>query len=74
MIEPTEDEKKFCKALRRLLKKAPSTLWFFVADDSQLHAMRKDKDGKRIEAHDGYIDQDFIVDSFGEVEFDGGQW
>jgi hypothetical protein len=71
MTLSTEEEQAI-EALRGLGKKWPKTLWIFVASGS-LHVMRK-VDGNRVTEVDGSFDQDYVLDTIGGIDIDGGDW
>ena len=71
MDELTPEEEKAIRALRRLAKIWPDTLWLFSASGN-LEVMKKNADYEKVHAGDGY-DPDFIVETI-NIENDGGDW
>jgi hypothetical protein len=71
-IEPTADELRAMRALRRLAKTWPKSLWLFSASGS-LCVMRARQDGNHYITPDGGIDPDYV---FGTINIpnDGGDW
>ena len=77
----TQDEEKAVKALKRVAKKWPKSLWLFSASGT-LTVMKKNSEGKRAIVGGavgpaggvgGGVDPEYIVDSIG-IENDGGDW
>jgi len=60
-FELTPEEVKAIRALRRVEKIWPDTLWLFSAS-GVLHVMRKGEDGEHVHKGEG-IDPDYIIDS-----------
>jgi hypothetical protein len=70
-LEPTPEEAKAIRALKRVAKDWPDSLWLFSAAGT-LTVMRKGPDGGHV--HNGEnVDQSFIVDTI-DIENDGGDW
>ena len=71
----TDNEKKAIRALKRLAKIWPKTLWLFSANGN-LNIMRFKEDGEQGEEKKfGGMDCDYLVDSIGhEIPNDGGDW
>lgn len=72
MIELNEEEKRAIRALKRLAKKWPETLWLFSAS-GELQVMRAGPDGKPVTNSKGSMDQDYSVAVI-DIENDGGDW
>lgn len=67
----TDDERKAIRAMNRLAKTWPKSLWLFSASGT-LTIMRKDATGTRAGDGDG-VDQAFAVDTV-DIQNDGGDW
>ena len=67
----TTKEEKAIRALHRLAKIWPDSLWLFSASGS-LYVMKKNADGERARKGTG-IDPEYIVESI-DIENDGGDW
>jgi len=72
-IELTDDEIKGIKALKRLAKKFPKTLWLF-AGNGGLHVIKPGEDGKIVLTKSGGVDGDYHVDSVIDIYADGGDY
>lgn len=74
MIEETLTalEVRAIKALQRLSKTWPDTLWLFSA--ASLHVMKRDKNGGHAVLPSGSMDPDYIVATIHEIDADGGDW
>lgn len=72
MVELTEQEEKAIRALKRVAKKWPDTLWLFSASGS-LHVMKKDEMGDCAVTERGGVDQKYSVTVI-DIENDGGDW
>lgn len=72
MLDPTPQELKALRALRRLEKIWPKSLWIFAAD-SKLSILRKQPDGQRAVTTHGAVDSSFVVDTI-NIPSDGGDW
>lgn len=70
-METTSEEEKAIRALRRLAKIWPNTLWLFSASGS-LQVMKKNADGEKACVGVGF-DPDFSVETI-DIENDGGDW
>lgn len=75
-LEPTEDEARAIRALTRLAKKWPASLWLFSASGT-LCVMRAGPDGDHIHnaggrSKDG-VDSAYILDTI-DIPNDGGDW
>ena len=69
----SDDEKSALRALKRLAKKWPYTLWVFAAD-AKLYIMKKTQGHLEHAMNDTQgVDQDYIIDSI-DIEADGGDW
>ena len=71
-IEPTPDEQKAIRALRRIAKTWPQSLWLFSASGS-LCVMRARQDGNHYTTPDGGIDPDYVFETI-DIPNDGGDW
>ena len=72
-IELTDEEKKAIRALKRVAKIWPDSLWLFSASGS-LCVMRNDENGDRVvDPIYGGVEQEYIVDNI-DIENDGGDW
>lgn len=75
-IHLTPEEKAAIRALKRLAKRWPRSLWVFAGAGS-FEVMRKGEDGGRVHVErcrgDGY-DQDYVVETIRGIECDGGDW
>lgn len=77
-IEPTDDEAKFIKALQRVCKRAPDSVWLYSAGGS-LHVMRKGPDGGTVFTTRGYapgeaVSQTHILGTIEGIVNSGGDW
>ncbi len=72
MKELTQEEKKAIRALKRVAKIWPDSLWLFSASGN-LCVMRTDEDGNSVHLPNFGIDPDFIVDQI-DIKNDGGDW
>lgn len=70
-IDTTKEEDKAIRALHRVAKIWPESLWLFSASGA-LEVMKKNTDGERAKIGVG-IDQEYIVDTI-DIENDGGDW
>lgn len=70
-IELTDEETKAIRALKRLAKKWPITLWLF-AGTGGLDVMKKN-DGEAVYLKSGNVDGDYKVDNI-YIEADGGDY
>lgn len=68
--EPTQEEDRAIRALKRLAKKWPSTLWIFTVD-GDMCIMRRSPDGDRARKSDDSIDMAYMVDQI-NIPNDGG--
>lgn len=68
----TDDEKRVIRALRRLEKIWPDSLWIYVASGSMC-LMRKTDDGDRADVCGG-VDDSYRITSFESIPCDGGDW
>lgn len=71
-LEPTDAERDAIRALRRLAKTWPKSLWLFSASGS-LCVMRARQDGNHYTTQDGGIDPDFVLATI-NIPNDGGDW
>jgi len=71
LSELTKEERAAIRALKRLEKTWPKSLWLFSASGS-LCVMRKDAEGERVMRRDGF-DPDYAIDTI-YIENDGGDW
>jgi hypothetical protein len=69
----TPDEKRVVRALQRLAKSWPPSLWLF-AGSGGVHVMRKNADGSIATNPDGGFDQSMCVEHIRGIEADGGDW
>lgn len=67
----TPQERNAIRALKRLMKTWPASLWLFV--DGDVRVMRMGDDGKHAPTVAGMPDRDYVVDSI-EMDCDGGGW
>jgi len=72
-LTPTVEEAQAIRALKRLAKRWPSSLWLFSASGS-LQVMRADSDGGHVHTADGGIDPEYILESVDGISNDGGDW
>lgn len=70
--EPTPEERKAIRTLKRIAKTWPKSLWLFSASGS-LHVMQADRDGSHVHTRDGGIDPDYLLDTI-NIPNDGGDW
>jgi hypothetical protein len=72
----TDEERAAIRALKKLTRRWPKTLWLFSASGT-LHVMRCDADGKRAVTDstmgDGGVDPDYSVTTV-KIPNDGGDW
>jgi hypothetical protein len=71
MLDPTPEEAKAIKALKRLAKAWPPSLWLFSASGT-LNVMRVASDGGHAFTGDA-IDQSYVIDTIA-IPNDGGDW
>lgn len=71
-IEPTADEARAIRALKRVAKNWPKSLWLFSANGT-LCVMRAEEDGGHHHTRDGNIDPDYVLDEV-RIPNDGGDW
>ena len=71
-IEATHAEKKAIKALKRLARNWPTTLWLF-AGSGPLCVMRKGKRGEQVHLPTDGVDPAYHLDSI-NIDNDGGDW
>ena len=71
-MDLSADEIKAIKALQRIAKTWPESLWLFSASGS-LNVMKKDEHGQHAEAPGGGVDQQYSVANV-KIENDGGDW
>ena len=74
-IEPTDEEERAIRSLKRVAKTWPKTLWLYSASGS-LCVMKKNADGERAVVKDSRgdgVDQNYCVDAI-NIENDGGEW
>lgn len=71
-IEATAEEAKAIRALKRLAKTWPKSLWLFSASGS-LCVMQKGEDGDRRRLSCGGADPAANLDQI-DIENDGGDW
>ena len=71
-IDLNDEEKKAIRALKRVAKKWPKSLWLFSASGS-LCVMKKGPDGNCVMTPGGGVDQNYLVDSI-YISNDGGDW
>lgn len=72
-LEPTDEELAAIRALKRLAKKWPKSLWLFSASGT-LCVMRYGPDGKQKTVSHGGVDPDYVLDSNINIPNDGGDW
>ncbi len=71
-IELTSDEQKAIRALKRLAKSWPKSLWLFSAS-GVLHVMRADQDGGHyMQPNDG-VDPSYSLETI-NIPNDRGDW
>jgi hypothetical protein len=68
----TPEEKRAIKALKRVARQWPKTLWLFSAGD--LEVMRLGPNGERMMTSQGGVDQAYIVATIDGIPNDGGDW
>lgn len=72
-LEPTPDEARAIRALKRIAKTWPKSLWLFSANGT-LSVMRADEDGGHIELGFGEgIDPAYALATI-DIPNDGGDW
>lgn len=72
----TTEEKKAIKALKKVAKIWPDTLWL-VSISETLYVMKCGEDGEHVIIEDyfkGGIDQNYIVDTIEGISNDGGDF
>lgn len=67
------EETAAIRALRRLAKKWPASLWLFSASGT-LYVMRKGAGGEKVHTPGGGIDPAYEVATVHGIENDGGDW
>ena len=74
-FELTEKEEKAIRALKRVAKIWPDTLWLFSASGS-LCVMKKNKEGEQAVIRRGSADSvdDAYIITHIDIENDGGDW
>jgi len=65
-------EEQAIKALKRLAKRWPKSLWLYSASGT-LCVMRCDENGECVHTSRGGVDSDYIVDYI-NIPNDGGDW
>lgn len=70
-LEPTIEEMQMIRALVRLSRRWPSSLWVFAAG-GQLHVMRAGDEGEHIKNGEGN-DPAYVLASI-DIPSDGGDW
>lgn len=68
----TEDERKAIKALERICKIMPKTLWLFAASNT-LNVMKVNDSGGRAMAPNGAYDPAYCIETI-NIPSDGGDW
>ena len=69
----TKDENNAIRALQRVAKRWPDTLWLFSGSGT-LHVMRAGEDGGAVmTANFGGVDPDYCVTTI-DIVNDGGDW
>jgi hypothetical protein len=71
-LTPTGEEARAIRALKRLAKRWPSSLWLFSASGS-LCVMRSGEDGKHVHTAEYGIDPRYSLDTI-DISSDGGDW
>ncbi len=71
-LEPTPEEAKAIRALKRLAKKWPKSLWLF-AGNGEIAILRAGPNGEHVVNSSGAVDQAFVVGSV-DIPNDGGGW
>lgn len=72
----TAEEKSAIRALQRLARRWPKTLWLFAGDGAKIAILKTGPDGERMRTKEGggeSVDQNYIV-GFAELPNDGGDW
>lgn len=72
MSEPYTEEQAI-RALERLAKRWPDTLWLFSASGT-LCVMRKGKDGEHVSKSNDGVDDAYQVTTILGIDNDGGDW
>ena len=72
MTDLTDEERRAIRALRRLEKIWPRSLWLFSASGS-LRVMKNGDDGERLMTHGGGVDPNGVVEKI-DIPSDGGDW
>lgn len=71
-MDITKEEESAIKALKKLARKWPKSLWLWSGSGT-LWIMKCKPDGTRGETLFGAVDPDYIVDSV-DITNDGGDW
>jgi hypothetical protein len=73
---PTPEELSAIRALKRLAKRWPKSLWLFSASGN-LHVMQTGENGERVMDHgtiaDGGVNLDYLLATV-DIPNDGGDW
>lgn len=71
-MEITKEELSAIKALERLAKKWPDSLWLFC-NGCSVHILKKNENGERVLTEGGGMDDGYVV-GYVNIENDGGDW
>lgn len=71
-LKLTPAEKKAIRALKNVAADWPDSLWLFCTGET-LQVMRLGPDGRRVYAHGGGADQDYLIDGV-DIPSDGGDF
>lgn len=72
VADPTAEEARAIRALQRLAKRWPKSLWLFSASGS-LNVMRANRDGDRAHVSGGGMDPAYSLATI-NIPNDGGDW
>ena len=73
-IEITLEEEKAIRALKRIAKTWPKSLWLYSASGT-LHVMRTGENGEQVHlGRQGGVDPDYHLATIRNIQNDGGDW
>lgn len=71
--QATYTEEQAIRALKRIAKRWPKSLWLYAGDGEFIAVMRNLPDGSRAVTPHGGVDPEAIVDKV-QIPNDGGDW
>jgi hypothetical protein len=73
-LELSQAELMAIRALKKVARTFPPTLWIFTTGSGDTYIMRKKAHGEIAFKDDGYPDRDYIVDNLHGIHIDGGEF